>query len=207
MNKIIYLLIIFPLLILGCKRVLNNEIKFLQKIDTLDMNIYSNNGKKLYTIKSPESSYDKNNYTFNLKSTTIHLFKDQKVIYIINSDESTLSDNNRILELNGNVQINTKDSQDLIINSDQFIWNIDDSKYSLIGKVKLENNKLYLSSNKATLSKEDLIKFHKPVKYIIKGDNNSKVYEIDSENAYYNIKTKSVSFSSQKKRVRSKFYF
>ena len=32
-------------------------------------------------------------------------------------------------------------------------------------------------------------------------------YEINSENAYYNIDTKSLKFSSKNERVRSKLYF
>ena len=42
---------------------------------------------------------------------------------------------------------------------------------------------------------------------MIKDNNEEKRFEINSENAYYNIITKSVSFSSKKERVRSKIYF
>ena len=40
---------------------------------------------------------------FNLKETTINLFKEDKSKYIITSDKSKISNNNKLIELNGNV--------------------------------------------------------------------------------------------------------
>ena len=68
-------------------------------------------------------------------------------------------------------------------------------------------NSVILISNKATLSKDNVIEFFNPVKYTIKDKNNKRSYEINSENAFYDINTKSVSFKSTNKRVRSKIYF
>ena len=71
-----------------------------------------------------------------------------------------------------------------------------------------ENQTISLISNKATLNNtNNVIEFYNPVKYIIKGSNKDSGYEINSENAFYNIKTKSVSFKSKKDKVRSKIYF
>ena len=76
------------------------------------------------------------------------------------------------------------------------------------GDVKFENDKIILSSNKAILDKStNIIEFFNPVKYIIKQNNLINKYEINSENAFYNIDTKSLSFTSKEKRVRSKLYF
>ena len=95
-----------------------------------------------------------------------------------------------------------------VIYANSFTWNIDNSEYLLTGNVKLENNTIALSSNKAILNKgNDIIEFFNPVKYIIKSRANKNSYEINSENAYYDINTKSVSFRSIEKRVRSKIYF
>jgi hypothetical protein len=90
---------------------------------------------------------------------------------------------------------------------DNLIWNLDESIYKLIGNVRFENSNIKLSSNKAILAKDNIIEFFNPVKYTIKGENNEKRYEINSENAYYNINTKSLSFKAKEKRVRSKIYF
>ena len=57
------------------------------------------------------------------------------------------------------------------------------------------------------MDSENIIEFFNPVKYIIKGNNNGNKYEINSENAYYNINKKTLSFSAKNKRVRSKIYF
>ena len=74
--------------------------------------------------------------------------------------------------------------------------------------MKFINNLITLSSNKAILNKKDnIIEFFNPVEYKFNDSNNEKRYEIKSENAYYNLNTKSVSFRSEKERVRSKIYF
>jgi hypothetical protein len=178
----------------------------MQKIDSLDMNIYSNQGEKIYRIISPNSSYDIIRQTLNLKNTTINLYSNKELKYIINSDESKLSNNNKILELKGNVILKSLLEDNDILHSDYFIWNIEESKYLLKGNIKFENENIILNSNKATLSSDNIIEFYNPVKYIIKKDNKSN-YEINSENAFYNIKTKSVIFKSTNNRVRSKIYF
>jgi len=206
MNNIYKSIIIFPFLLLGCKPNVTEVNRIMQKIDSLDMNIYSNQGEKIYRIISPNSSYDIIKQTLNLKNTTINLYSNKELKYIINSDESKLSNNNKILELKGNVILKSLLEDNDILHSDYFIWNIEESKYLLKGNIKFENENIILNSNKATLSSDNIIEFYNPVKYIIKKDNKS-IYEINSENAFYNIKTKSVSFKSKNKRVRSKIYF
>ncbi len=206
MNNIYKSIIIFPFLLLGCKPNVNEVSRIMQKIDSLDMNIYSNQGEKIYRIISPNSSYDIIKQTLNLKNTTINLYSNKELKYIINSDESKLSNNNKILELKGNVILKSLLEDNDILHSDYFIWNIEESKYLLKGNIKFENENIILNSNKATLSSDNIIEFYNPVKYIIKKDNKSN-YEINSENAFYNIKTKSVIFKSTNNRVRSKIYF
>ena len=206
MNNIYKSIIIFPFLLLGCKPNVTEVNRIMQKIDSLDMNIYSNQGEKIYRIISPNSSYDIIRQTLNLKNTTINLYSNKEIKYIINSDESKLSNNNKILELKGNVILKSLLEDNDILHSDYFIWNIEESKYLLKGNIKFENENIILNSNKATLSSDNIIEFYNPVKYIIKKDNKSN-YEINSENAFYNIKTKSVIFKSTNNRVRSKIYF
>ena len=206
MNNIYKSIIIFPFLLLGCKPNVTEVNRIMQKIDSLDMNIYSNQGEKIYRIISPNSSYDIIRQTLNLKNTTINLYSNKELKYIINSDESKLSNNNKILELKGNVKLKSLLEDNDILHSDYFIWNIEESKYLLKGNIKFENENIILNSNKATLSSDNIIEFYNPVKYIIKKDNKSN-YEINSENAFYNIKTKSVIFKSKNNRVRSKIYF
>ena len=147
MNSLYKLLFLIPLIIFGCK---NKEIdkKYIsQSINTLNMNIFSNKGIKLLSIKSPNSNYDKESNTFNLKETTINLFKDEKLEYIINSDKSKLSNNNKIIVLNGNVIVKTINQQDDKLTANSFTWNIQNSEFLLLGNVKLENSLVSLSSN------------------------------------------------------------
>ena len=207
MNKLYISLILIPILTYGCRiKDIDNNI-YTQSIDSFTMNIFSSKGNKIFTIKSPYSSYNKENNIFNLKDTTIYLFKDNEPQYIINSDKSKLS-NNKLLELKGNVLLKTLLRENDVIYANSFTWNIDNSEYLLTGNVKFENNTIALSSNKAILNKgNDIIEFFNPVKYIIKSSANKNSYEINSENAYYDINTKSVSFRSIEKRVRSKIYF
>jgi LPS export ABC transporter protein LptC len=202
------LLFLIPLIIFGCK---NKEIdkKYLsQSINTLNMNIFSNKGIKLLSIKSPNSTYDKESNTFNLKETTINLFKDEKLEYIINSDKSKLSNNNKIIVLSGNVIVKTINQQDDKLTANSFTWNIQNSEFLLLGNVKLENSLVTLSSNKAILKNStNIIEFFNPVKYKYNNSIMDNGYEINSENAYYNIDNKSIKFISKEARVRSKIYF
>ena len=207
MKKLYKILIFIPYLILGCNYKQIDENILLQRIDSLDMNIYSSQGEKIYTINSPESNYDRDSNTFNLKATTINLYDNKIIKYIINSDESTLSNNNKIVKLKGNVELITFDQDKNKLNANNFTWNIDESIYLLKGDVKFENKSIILSSNKAILNSNNIIEFFNPVKYIIKNEENEEKYEINSENAYYNIDTNSVSFESNNKQVRSKIYF
>ena len=207
MNSLYKLIIFFPFFILGCSSNVNEGNKILKKIDSLNMNIFSNTGEKIYTISSPNSTYDKIKLEFNLKKTTISIFEGEKIKYIINSDTSTLSDNNKLVKLNGNIELKSINQDNDYLFGDNLIWNIDESIYKLIGNVRFENSKIKLSSNKAILAKDNIIEFFNPVKYIIKGNNNENKYEINSENAYYNLDTESLSFKAKEKRVRSKIYF
>ena len=207
MNNLYSLFFVISLLISGCNYKVNEDNRLTQTINSLDMNVYSNKGDKIYTINSPISSYNKIKHIFELGKTTIYVYKNKEIKYTIRSDESKLSNNNNILELNGNVQLKTILQDDDILYADNFVWNINDSKYFLKGNVIFENKNIILSSNKAILSSDNIIEFFNPVKYIIKNENNEKNYEINSENAFYNVITKSVSFESKNKQVRSKLYF
>ena len=200
-------MILVALALLGCKSIEINDNLVSQRINRLSMNIYSSNGKKFITIKSPYSNYNKETNILNLKQTTIYLYKDGYRKYIINADKSQLSNNNKLLELNGNVIIKTLIKEEEELYSNNFSCNIEDSEFLLLGNVKFDNKEISLNSSKAILNKKtNVIEFFNPVKYKVNDQNKSK-YEVNSENAYYNIETKSVSFSSKDQRVRSKIYF
>ena len=192
---------------LGCAPNVIDENKVIQKIDNLDMVIYSEKGDKIYSIISPNSTYDKITLNFNLKKTTINIFEGEDIKYIINSDSSKLTNSNKIVELNGNVQLRSLNQENDSLKGDNLIWNINESKYEFIGNVRFENKNIKLNSSKAVLGKDNIIEFFNPVKYLIKSKNNDNQYEINSENAYYNIKNDSVSFKAKEKRVRSIIYF
>ena len=207
MNNIHRLIIFLPVFILGCAPNQIKENKVIQKIDRLDMNIFSKKGDKLYSITSPNSIYNNNEQRFELKNPTINIFNGEETKYIINSEESTLSDNNNLLKLKGNVKLKTLKKNDDFLYADNFIWNIEESNYLLEGNIRFENKNIILNSGKAKLSEENIIEFSSPVKYIIKDDTNKNKYEINSDNAYYNLQTESVSFEAKDKRVRSIIYF
>ena len=171
------------------------------------MNIFSKGGEKIYSITSPNSKYNKIKLEINLKSTTINIFEGEDIKYIINADSSKLLDNNKIVELNGNVKLKSLNQNNDLLYGDNLIWDINKTKYELTGNIRFENKNVLLYSYKAILWKDNIIEFFNPVKYIIKSNNNESKYEINSENAYYNINTESLSFKSKDKRVRSVIYF
>ena len=207
MNNFYRLIILLPVFILGCAPNSIKENKIIQKIDSLDMNIYSKSGDKIYSITSPNSIYNNNELRFELKTPTINIFNGEETKYIINSDYSTLSDNNKLLKLKGNVKLKTLEQDQDFLYADNFIWDIEENSYLLEGNIRFENNNIILNSGKAKLGADNIIEFFNPVKYIIKDDNNENKYETNSENAFYNLETESVSFKAKDKRVRSIIYF
>jgi len=207
MSKNYRLTILLTLFMLSCAPSVIDENKVIQKIDSLDMTIFSKSGDKIYSVKSPNSSYDNIELKFELKKPIINILNGKETKYIISSEESTLSDNNKLLKLKGNVKLKTLKKNEDIINADNFIWNIENTNYLLEGNIKFENQNIILNSSKARLNSDNIIEFFNPVEYIIKDENNENKYEINSENAYYNLDTESVSFKAKDKRVKSIIYF
>ena len=204
----IYRLIIFiPFFFLGCAPNLIEENKVIQKIDSLDMNIFSKKGDKIYSITSPNSSYNSSKLIFELKKPTINIFKGEETKYIIISEESTISNNNKLLKLKGNVKLKTLTQDKDILYADNFIWNIEETNFLLEGNIRFENQNIILNSSKAIMGSDNIIEFFSPVKYIIKDENNNNRYETNSENAYYDLDTETVSFNAKDKRVKSIIYF
>ena len=192
---------------LGCAPNVIDENKVIQKIDSLDMTIFSKSGDKIYSITSPNSTYDNIELNFELKKPTINILNGEEIKYIISSEESSLSDNNKLLKLKGNVKLKTLKKDGDFLYADNFIWNIENTKYLLEGNIRFENQNIILNSGKAILGSDNIIEFFNPVKYIIKDENNEDKYEINSENAFYNLNTESVSFEAKDNRVKSIIYF
>jgi len=207
MSNIYRLIIFFPLFIISCAPNLIDENKVIQKIESLDMTIFSKSGDKIYSITSPNSSYDNIELEFDLKNPIINILNGEETKYIISSEESTLSDNNKLLKLKGNVKLKTFKKDEDFLYADNFIWNIENTNYLLEGNIRFENQNIILNSGKAILGSDNIIEFFNPVKYIIKDENNENKYEINSENAFYNLNTESVSFEAKDKRVKSIIYF
>ena len=122
MRNIYRLIIFLPLFILGCAPNVSDENKVIQKVDSLDMTIFSKRGDKLYSITSPNSSYDNIELKFELKKPIINILNGNETKYIISSEESTLSENNKLLKLRGNVKLKTLKKDEDILYADNFIW-------------------------------------------------------------------------------------
>jgi len=207
MSKNYKLLTLLPLFILGCAPNVIDENKVIQKIESLDMTIFSKTGDKIYSITSPNSSYDKIELKFDLKKPIINILNGEETEYIISSEESSLSDNNKLMKLKGNVKLKTLKKDGDVLYADNFIWNIENTNYLLEGNIRFENRNIILNSEKAILGSDNIIEFFNPVKYVIKDEKNENRYEINTENAYYNLTTESVSFKAKDKRVKSIIYF
>ena len=164
---------------LGCAPNVIDENKVIQKIESLDMTIFSKSGDKIYSISSPNSSYDIIELRFELKKPIINILEGEETKYIISSEKSTLSDNNKLLKLKGNVKLKTPKQDGDFLYADNFIWNIENTNYLLEGNIRFENQNIILNSGKARLGSDNIIEFFNPVTYIIKDENNENRYEIN----------------------------
>ena len=207
MNNKNILKIFLPFVLLGCAPNIDEENRVIQKINSLNMNVFSKTGDKIYSITSPDSKFDKIKLVLNLKRTTINIFNGENIKYRVDADSSRLLNKNKIVELKGNVKIRSINQNNDYLYGDNLTWNINESKYELFGNVRFENRNVFLYSNKAILRKDNIIEFFNPVKYIMKDDNNEEKYVINSENAFYNIDKESLSFRAKDKKVRSIIYF
>ena len=142
---------------LGCATNVINENKVIQKIESLDMTIFSKSGDKIYSITSPNSSYDNIELEFKLKKPIINILNGEETKYIISSEKSTLSDNNKLLKMKGNVKLKTLKKNEDILNADNFIWNIENTNYLLEGNIRFENQNIILNSGKAILGSDNII--------------------------------------------------
>ena len=208
MNRVLYLLcILSSFLIASCKVNTQKEDKSALIIEKFTLNHYSKNGSKLYMIETPFSVFNQTDNSYLLNKTNIKFFEKDNVKYNVNSDSAKLL-NNKFLELKGNVEINDFNNNKTIIKSNNLFWDIDKSEFILEGDVSLVNNVINIISNKALIdNKKDIILFYNPVKYYYKEEDSIREYNISSENAYYNIKTRNVIFKSNNDKVKSKLFF
>ena len=109
--------------------------------------------------------------------------------------------------MKGDVKLKTFKKDGDFLYADNFIWNLENTNYLLEGNIRFENQNIILNSGKAILGSDNIIEFFNPVKYIIKDESNENKYEINSDNAYYNLTNESVSFKAKDKRVKSIIYF
>jgi len=79
MSKNYRLIIFLPLFMLGCAPNVIEENKVIHKIESLDMTIFSKSGDKIYSITSPNSSYDKIELKFDLKKPIINILMEKKL--------------------------------------------------------------------------------------------------------------------------------
>jgi len=207
MTNIYRLIICLQFLLLGCSPNVIEGNKLVQKIESLDMDIFSKKGEKIYSIKSPDLIYNNSKLEFEFKKPIVKIFKGEETKYIILSEESTLSDNNRLVKMSGNVKLRTINQDEDYLYADNFIWNTEETKYLLEGNIRFENQNIILNSSKAIMGSDNIIEFFSPVKYIIKDENNKNRYETNSDNAYYDLNTETVSFKAKDKRVKSIIYF
>ena len=208
MNKFFYLICFLTTFFISSCDISPKKIeKSILIIEKFNLNHYSKNGNKLFTIQTPYSVFNQTDQSYSLNKANIKFFEKEKVKYNINSDNAELF-NNKFLELKGNVEINDFNRDITIIKSNKLFWNIDNSEFILEGNVSLVNNIINLSSSKATLDKkDDIIIFYNPVKYNYSDEDGIKKYNISSENARYNISTKDVIFKSKNDKVKSKIFF
>ena len=208
MNRFFYLICILSSFFISSCNVNTKKVdKSVLIIEKFNLNHYSKNGSKLYMLETPYSLFNQTDQYHLLKKTNIKFFDKKKVKYNVNSDSAKLL-NNKFIELKGNVEINDFNNNKTIINSNSLFWHIDKSEFILEGNVSLVNNIINLNSSKAFFDKKkDIIKFYKPIKYNYKDENGIRKYNVSSENAYYNIKTKDIIFKSTNDKVKSKLVF
>tara|TARA_B100000575_G_C22962924_1_gene556219 strand:- start:60 stop:686 length:627 start_codon:yes stop_codon:yes gene_type:complete len=208
MNRFFYIIIILiSFFISSCRISTNKDEKTVLIIEEFNLNRYSENGGKLYMVKTPYSVFNQKDQSYLLNETNIKFFDKDNIKYNINSDSAELL-SNKFLKLKGNVEMNDFKSDKTVIKSNNLFWDIDKTEFILKGNVSLVNKTINLNSSKALFDrKKDIITFYSPIEYNYNDEDGIRKYNISSENAYYNVLTKDVIFESKKDRVKSKIVF
>ena len=208
MNKNLLIIFICLLLNSGCTSSSLKKDESNLTIDEFTMTQFENNGDKLYSISSPKCIFDKDKQIYKLNKTEIFFYKKNYLNYVINSQKSSLLDNNKYIKLEGEVKLFDLNNTNNTINANNAFWNIDNSEFLLEGNVILNNNSINLISSKALLNqKTKVIKFFKPVKYRYINKSSTLNYKVKSDNAYYDLEKKILLFESKNERVKSKINF
>ena len=71
------------------------------------MTIFSKSGDKIYSITSPNSSYDNIELKFELKKPIINIFNGKKLNILLVQMNQHYQINNKLLKLKGNVKLKT----------------------------------------------------------------------------------------------------
>ena len=193
-------------LLSSCRINTSIEDNLTLTIDDFTMNQFSEDGEKLYTIISPKSNLNKITFVYELDTVEVIFYQEDKETYLVTADYATLDNN--LLTLDGNVKIKDIEDLDSIISSNNLYWDIKKSLITLEGNVVLEDPFINLSSSKAILNQDsDIIKFFNPVQYKYKNNTNKTDFEVSSDNAFYDLNEKKMTFSSESERVRSTLFF
>ena len=193
-------------LLSSCRINNSKEDNITLTIDDFTMNQFSEHGEKIYTIISPKSNLNKITFVYELDTVEVIFYEEDKETYLVTADYATLDNN--LLTLNGNVKIKDIKDNDSIIKSNNLYWDMKKSLVTLEGNVVLEDPFINLSSSKAILNQDsDIIKFFNPVQYKYKNSTNKTNFEVSSENAFYDLNEKKMTFSSESERVRSTLFF
>ena len=210
MNKLNFLVLFLSFLFLSsCKTGTSNIKEINLIVNDFNMSQLSKFGKKLYVITSPKSKFNKHKQEYLLDKTKIIFYEGEEIKYKIISNNAQLL-NHEIIKLNGNIEIVDLSESNNSITTESFSWDIKNSLFILEGNVRLNNKNVELLSSKATLNKDsNVVKFFKPVKYNYKSNKNNSVYNVSSENAYYDLRDESLIFrsDSNNERVKSRISF
>ena len=209
MNKNLLIIFIYLFLTSGCTSSTSlNKIDSNLTIDEFSMTQFENNGDKLYSISSPKCVFDKDKQIYKLNETEIFFYKKNYLNYVINSQQSSLLDNNKYIKLEGEVKLFDLNNKNNNIKANNAFWNIEKSEFLLEGNVILNNNSLNLISSKAILNqKTKVIKFFRPVKYRYLNNSSKLNYQVSADNAFYNLDDKKLLFESEKERIKSRLTF
>ena len=207
MIKKILIFSIYILLTSACSKS-TKEINHNLVIDDFSMIHFHNNGNKLYAISSPKSVFIRDEQLYKLDLTEIFFYEDNNIKYIINSKNSSVLNNNKNIKLEGEVRLLDLNNKYNKISSNNALWNIDKFEFILIGDVILNNDSINLISSKAVFNKKNnIIKFFKPVKYKYLRNSSDLNYNVSADNAYYDLKNKTLLFESKNEPIKSKINF
>jgi len=157
-------------------------------------------GSRNFIFKSPEAQFDLINNLVFANNSSINVYTNDEMKFLINSKKSIINNNLNIITLDDGINVSLYDKEKSILKANKIIWDINNSLMDIKGNIFLKNNQYLLRAGSALYKKSVGIIYFSNIKsyelYTLKNGANNTFLKVYADNAEVSIENKSLKFKS-----------